>query len=544
MPNPYDLGIPVELLQPCYHPLQLPIRKREDSGRRILIIMQRLLGIETEYGITIEGEDNIDPVQQSIELIKSYRHGDFYPMWDYSGEDPLQDVRGFRAKTLEEHPDERSHQAADRHRNLSALEIKSDLILNNGARLYNDHAHPEYSTAECRSLFQLVAHDKSGERILQRCASRRSLEIGKRVVLYKNNTDFHGHSYGCHDNYLMRRDIPFEYLKESIMPFLITRQIFAGAGKVGIETESGLNSAGLFQLAQRSDFFHVEASVDTMHNRPIVNTRDEPHADPTKFRRLHGIVGDANMSEYATALKIGTTTLVIDLIEENRIPDDFTVQQPTHAIKEISRDQTYEWMLKLNNGKTISAVNLQREYLALAQKHLNAKNDETDWVLAEWESVLDSLEKEPMELRSQLDWVAKKWLLDTFIDEENLGWDDTWLQSLDLEYHNIDCDAGLYYGLEAQGLMQRVVTDQQIEEAIQNPPADTRAYFRGKSLHKFRSHVKSVQWDSITFNSKGQPFTVNMNQLASPEISEKYNRILNQSQTVEALLENLGLRKA
>jgi proteasome accessory factor A len=339
----------------------------------------------------------------------------------------------------------------------------------------------------------------------------------------------------------MRRDIAFGYLKESIMPFLITRQIFAGAGKVGIETESGMSSAGIFQLAQRSDFFHVEASVDTMHNRPIVNTRDEPHADPTKYRRLHGIVGDANMSEYATALKVGTTALVIDLIEQEHIPTDFAVHQPIHTIKEISRDQTYEWLLKLNNGKTISAVDLQREYLALAQKHLDVQNDETDWVLVEWESVLDSLEKEPMQLRSQLDWVAKKWLLDTFIDEEGLKWDDAWLQSLDLEYHNIDLDAGLYYGLEAQGLMRRVVTDQQIEEAIQNPPADTRAYFRGKSLEKFRSQVKSVQWDSITFNTKGRPITVNMNELASPEIAEKYNRILNKTQTVEALLENLGL---
>jgi proteasome accessory factor A len=169
--------------------------------------MQRLLGIETEYGITIEGEENIDPVQQSIELIKSYRHDDFHPMWDYSGEDPLLDARGFRAKTLKEHPDEREQQVADRQRNLSAVEIKSDLILTNGARLYNDHAHPEYSTAECRSFFQLVAHDKGGERILQRCAVRRSQTLGQRVILYKNNTDFHGHSYGCHDNYLMRRDI-------------------------------------------------------------------------------------------------------------------------------------------------------------------------------------------------------------------------------------------------------------------------------------------------------------------------------------------------
>ncbi|MCZ6677769.1 MAG: depupylase/deamidase Dop [Candidatus Poribacteria bacterium] len=502
--------------------------------------MQRLFGIETEYGITLEAEENVDPVKQSIELIKSYRPDDFRPMWDYSGEDPFRDERGFRAATLQEHPDELKYQEADRQRNLSFVEIKSDLILVNGARLYNDHAHPEYSTPECRSLFQLVAHDKAGERILQQCAIRRSEKLGKQVLLYKNNTDFHGHSYGCHDNYLMRRDIPFDYLKESILPFFVTRQIFAGAGKVGFETESGMSAAGFFQLAQRSDFFHVEVSVDTMHNRPIVNTRDEPHADAAKYRRLHGIVGDANMSEYTTALKIGTTALVIDLIEQKRIPDHFALRDPIHTIKEISRDQTYQWQFELANGKTISAIDLQREYLALAQKYLDAESDDTDWVLIEWESVLDELESNPMNLTDRLDWVAKKWLLDEFITEEGLTWDDPWLQSLDLEYHNIDQETGLYYGLEAQGLMRRVVTDQQIDYARHNPPADTRAYFRGKSLEKFRPHVKSVQWDNITFNVKGKsPVSISMNQLIDLDITERYNRILDQSQTVEALVDNL-----
>ena len=193
--------------------------------------MQRLFGIETEYGITLESEENVDPVNQSVELIKSYRQEDFRPMWDYSGEDPFQDERGFRAKTLLEHPDEREHQEADRQRNLSFAEIKSDLILTNGARLYNDHAHPEYSTPECCSLFQLVAHDKAGERILQQCAVRRSEKLGKRVLLYKNNTDFHGHSYGCHDNYLMSRDIPFDALKARYHAIFCDTTDFCRGGK-------------------------------------------------------------------------------------------------------------------------------------------------------------------------------------------------------------------------------------------------------------------------------------------------------------------------
>jgi proteasome accessory factor A len=507
--------------------------------------MHRLIGIETEYGITVEGEEHIDPVHQSVELIKSYRQEDFRPMWDYSGEDPFRDERGFRAKTLQEHPDEQKHQEEDRKRNLSFVEIKSDLILVNGARLYNDHAHPEYSTPECQSLSHLVAHDKAGERVLQQCAVRRSAKLGKRVLLYKNNTDFHGHSYGCHDNYLMQRDIPFDYLKDSIMPFFVTRQIFAGAGKVGVETESGLSSAGFYQLAQRSDFFHVEVSVDTMHNRPIVNTRDEPHADPARYRRLHGIVGDANMSEYTTALKVGTTALVIDLIEQRRIPDWFTIADPIGAIKELSRDQTCKWRFKLANGKRISAIDLQREYLALAQKHLYGQSDDGNWALAEWEAVLDALESDIMSLKDRLDWVAKKWLLEAFIDEEGLTWDDPWLQSIDLEYHNIDREVGLYYGLEAQGLMRRIVTDQQIDYAIHNPPVDTRAYFRGKSLEKFRPQIKSVQWDHITFNLAGKrPVSVSMNQLADPKMAKKYNALLDQSRTVEELIERLRSAKA
>ena len=504
--------------------------------------MNRLIGIETEYGITLNTEQECDPVRESIELIKSYRHEDFRPMWDYKGEDPFRDERGFRANTLHEHPDEANYQEMDQQHPESFVEIKSDLILTNGARLYNDHAHPEYSTAECQNLFDLIAHDKAGERILQQCAVRRSQKLNKDVILYKNNTDYKGHSYGCHDNYLMRRDIPFDYLKESLIPFLVTRQIFAGAGKLGIESEEeGMVSPGSYQISQRADFFQVEASVDTMHKRPIFNTRDEPHADPQKYRRLHGIAGDANMSEYSTALKIGSTALVIDLIESRLIPDNFAVIEPIRAIKEISRDQTYRWQLNLKNGKTTTAIDLQRQYLELAQQHLDPNNGETDWILAEWGAILNQLEQEPMELVDRIDWVAKKWLLTTFVEEEGIEWDDPWLQSLALQYHDIDPERGLYYALETQGSMRRVVTDDQINHAIHNPPKDTRAYFRGKSIDKFTNQIESVQWDHVTFSLNGKAISVNMNKLTDPEIAEKYNRVLDQAQTVEELIDNLGI---
>ena len=504
--------------------------------------MHRLFGIETEYGITLESAEQIDPVKESIELIKNYRRDPFLPLWDYNGEDPFRDERGFRAKHLNNHPDEVEEEKKDQERfakqpGRSLREIKSDRILINGARLYNDHAHPEYSTPECQNLFDLVAHDKAGERILQKCAERRSQELGERVILYKNNTDFYGHSYGCHDNYLMAREVPFDYLKTCILPFFVTRQIFAGAGKIGIETEAGLATPGHFQLTQRSDFFHVEASVDTMHKRPIVNTRDEPHADPATYRRLHGIVGDANMSEYATALKIGTTALVIDLIEQRLVPTAFAIANPIDTIKTISHDQTYRWMLQKIDGKMISAIDHQREYLALAQKHLAHQNSDTDWVLTQWEETLDALENDPMTLIDRLDWVAKKWLLETFVESENIEWEDPWLQSIDLEYHNIDLEEGLFYGLQ----MQRVVTDEQIRTAIHTPPLDTRAYFRGTSLNRFEDAIKTVQWDSITFDIKGKPVTVNMNSLANPELARKYNEALDRSPNPQTLVEKLGL---
>ena len=504
--------------------------------------MDRLFGIETEYGITLENEAHIDAVKQSIELIKSYRQEDFRPVWDYRGEDPFRDERGFRAGALSNHPDEKEEEKRDRERNkkekLSFVEIKSDHILVNGARLYNDHAHPEYSTPECSKIFDLVAHDKAGERILQRCAETRSQKLGKRVLLYKNNTDFHGHSYGCHDNYLMAREVPFEILKQGIMPFFITRQIFAGAGKLGIETEAGLATPGHYQLSQRSDFFHVEASVDTMHNRPIVNTRDEPHADASKYRRLHGIAGDANMSEYATALKVGTTALVIALIEQRRVPASLSLANPLDTIKTVSHDQTYRWIVMTADGKTMSAIDHQREYLALAEKYLaDATAFETDWILTEWESTLNALQTDPMALVDRLDWVAKRWLLQTFAEEEGIAWDDPWLQSLDLEYHNINMDEGLYYGLP----MRRVVTDEQIETALHNPPDGTRAYFRGRAVDRFGASIKAIQWDSITFTVNGRTQEVNLNALAETEIAQQYNEALDESPTLEILIKKLGL---
>jgi proteasome accessory factor A len=244
------------------------------------------------------------------------------------------------------------------------------------------------------------------------------------------------------------------------------------------------------------------------------------------------------MSEYATALKVGTTALVIALIEQRRIPESLALVNPIDAIKTVSHDQTYRWIVMTAEGKTMSAIDHQREYLALAQKHLGeVVGLETDWVLTEWEDTLNALETDPMSLTDRLDWVAKKWLLETFAEEEGVAWDDPWLQSLDLEYHNIDLNEGLYYGIP----MRRIVTDEQIDAALHNPPADTRAYFRGRAVDRFSDAIKAIQWDSITFTVNGRTREINLNALADAAIARQYNEALDQSPTVEALIEKLSL---
>src|SRR5438046_2402235 len=397
--------------------------------------MKRVFGIETEYGITRDGAESEDVVAESIELVRGYTEHGVHMKWDYDLEDPHRDARGFRAAELLQDTDESAYYEIDKNRPLSFEEIKSDLVLSNGARFYNDHAHPEYSTPECTTLRQLVAHEKAGERILAECARRRSLKLpaNQEVRLYKNNTDFVGHSYGCHDNYLMRRDIPWDRIVSEVIPFLVTRQLFAGAGKMGIDHENsnGQGQAGVFQISQRADFFSVLVSIDTMNRRPLVNTRDEPHADANQFRRFHVIIGDSNMSEIATALKIGTTALVLDLIECGKAPQ-LEIAQPIDAAKSISRDQNYDWIIELRDGRKISAIDVQRLYLSAAQK-VERSEEERAWILREWESALNDLERDVILCRDRVDWAAKKFLLNELQGEEKLQWSDPWLQASDLE---------------------------------------------------------------------------------------------------------------
>jgi proteasome accessory factor PafA2 len=468
--------------------------------------MNRVFGLETEYGITVNGAETVDVVAESIELVRRYTDHGAHMKWDYELEDPHLDARGFRAKALMQDTDESAYYEIDKNRPLSFEEIKSDLVLSNGARFYNDHAHPEYSTPECTTLRQIVTQDKAGERILAECARRRNLKLpnGQEVRLYKNNTDFFGHSYGCHDNYLMQRDVPWDRIVSSILPFLITRQIFAGAGKMGVEGESTSSQPSIYQISQRADFFSVVVSIDTMNRRPLINTRDEPHVDASRYRRFHVILGDSNMSEWATALKIGTTALVLGLIERGEAPQ-LEIAQPVDANKSISRDQNYDWIIELKDGRKISAIEVQRIYLRAAAKiDHESPNEDRQWILREWENVLNDLERDVMTTRDRVDWVAKKFLLNALQEEEKLSWSDPWLQSIDLEYHNVDLERGLYYELVRQGSMRRIVNEDEIKISIFTPPETTRAFFRGRSVARFNDEITSIQWDEIVFANGSQ----------------------------------------
>ena len=385
----------------------------------------KVFGIETEYGITAAGSPDFNPVLASSMLISTYAGSLRRIRWDYEQESPLRDARGFEPVPAREGSDEDLGLA--------------NVILPNGSRYYVDHAHPEYSTPECITPRDLVVHDKAGERILERSLAEvaRELPTGPRLSIYKNNSDGKGNSYGTHENYLVDRATPFGDIVRDLTPFFVTRQVFSGAGKVGVEAweEPGQTT---YQLTQRADFFETEVGLETTLKRPIINTRDEPHADPEKYRRLHVIIGDANMCEVATFLKIGTTAIVLKMIEDRFLPD-LSIQNPVAALHAVSRDITCTVTVPMSDGRHLSAVQLQWEYFEHAKKYVEREDDtpENQEVLTRWEGVLSALETEPLTLHRELDWVAKYRLLAAYRERDGLEWNDPKLQAIDLQYHDV-----------------------------------------------------------------------------------------------------------
>lgn len=381
----------------------------------------------------------------------------------------------------------------------------SNAFLTNGARFYQDTGcHPEYSTPECDDIVDLVVHEKAGERILESClptAEERLRDEGLSgdIYIFKNNTDSLGNTYGCHENFLMRRDVDFWKVAEQLIPFFVTRQIFSGAGKV-------LKVSGKPQyfLSQRSQHIHEKTSSSTTSSRSIINTRDEPHADAERYRRLHIILGDSNMSAFATYLKVGTVDLVLSMIEERwRLPG-IELEDPVKAIREISRDPTLKKKVKLEDGREWSALDVQRLYLDNAAKFLSTRPSDKvmDDVLQEWKRVLTALERDPMTLVGAIDWVTKKWLIQSYVDRKGCGWDDPRVAMMDLQYHDVNRKRGLYYLLEAHEKTVKMVDEQAIERAMSVPPQSTRAKVRGDFIRFARAKNRSyaVDWTYLKLN--------------------------------------------
>src|SRR3712207_3549699 len=455
--------------------------------------VRRVMGTEVEYGISVPGQPTANPTTLSSQVVNAWAVAEAptprRPRWDFEEESPLRDARGFDLSPA---------QALD-HTDLDEDTGMANVILTNGARLYVDHAHPEYSTPEVTNPRDIVLWDKAGELVMAEAARRAAQVPGTvPIQLYKNNTDGKGASYGAHENYLMDRRTPFLDIIRGLIPFFVTRQVVAGSGRVGIGTESRTQG---FQLSQRADFFEVEVGLETTLKRPIINTRDEPHADADKYRRLHVIIGDANLAELSTYLKVGTTSLVLAMIEAKALPHDLSLEDPVPELQAISHDPSLTHLVRLRDGRRMTAVEVQRAYLEHAEKFVDGDGDaQTTDVLRQCAEVLDDLADDPMRCADRLDWPAKLRLLEGFRARHGLYWGDSRLQAFDLQYSGVRPEKGLYHRLVARGSIRRQLTDDEVTRAMTTPPADTHDVFRGECLRRYPAQVAAESWDSVVFD--------------------------------------------
>jgi proteasome accessory factor A len=463
--------------------------------------IRKICGIETEYGIIVRGAEESNPITASSTLVNAFvaemaSNGDIGRPhrvgWDFEDETPGNDARG-DALYLSFAPEVETHLV--------------NAVLTNGSRYYVDHAHPELSTPECSNARQVLLYDRAGEEIMLRsmAASRGLLPPGQEIVVYKNNSDGKGQSYGCHENYLFDRAVPFGRIVTHATAHFVTRQIFTGSGKVGTEAPGMRTDEAPFQLTQRADFFEEEVGLETTLKRPIINTRDEPHADAQKYRRLHVIVGDANMSEIATYLKVGTTALWFAVVEDDRAGTEFRFARPVPSMRQVSRDMTLAQPLELTDGRRFTALEIQWEILRMCREYaeregLDAVGEDVGTeILDLWEHVLSSLETDPMSLADMVDWIAKYRLIDGYRERHDLEWNDPKLRAMDLQYHDLRPDRSL---ARRVGL-RTVIEPAEAIAAVTEPPADTRAWFRGRCLQRFASEIVAANWDSMVFDVGG-----------------------------------------
>ncbi|AKT51917.1 Pup deamidase/depupylase [Arsenicicoccus sp. oral taxon 190] len=452
------------------------------------------MGLETEYGISVPGEPHANPVVLSGQIVNAYATRPEITVsrtrWDYETESPLADQFGYEmpravadASQLTDEDDE----------------IAANVVLTNGARLYVDHAHPEYSSPEVTSPHDAVVWDRAGELVMAEAVRRQAELSGRQINLYKNNTDGKGSSYGTHENYLLRRDLEFATVARQILPFFVARQAICGAGRVGIGPES--HRAG-FQISQRADFFEREVGLETTVRRPIVNTRDEPHADPTRYRRLHVIIGDANQAETATLLKMGTTSLVLGIIEAQDVPRTLTLANPVAALQQISHDPTLRTTVELADGRRMTALDILWSYYEMVDDHLSREvgddlDEDTQEIMTRWDHLLTMLGQDVMLAAPMIDWVAKLRLFEQYRSRDGMGWDDPRLRAMDIQWSDVRPDKGLHHKLEAAGRIDRVEPPERVRAAVTEPPPDTRAWLRGTMVERYPHEVLAASWDSV-----------------------------------------------
>jgi|GraSoiStandDraft_4_1057263.scaffolds.fasta_scaffold26167_2 proteasome accessory factor PafA2 len=465
--------------------------------------VRRVMGIETEYGISVPGDPAANPMILSGHVVNAYAsaHGvrSGRASWDYADEAPLRDARGFEISRALADPSQ-----------LTDVEdpTLANVVLTNGARLYVDHAHPEYSSPEVTNPRDAVTWDRAGELIMLEAVRRLQDRPGlPGVNLYKNNTDGKGASYGTHENYLMRRETPFADIVRHLVPFFVVRQVICGSGRVGIGQDS--RTPG-FQLSQRADFFEVEVGLETTLKRPIINTRDEPHAVADLYRRLHVIIGDANHCDVANLLKLGMTSLVLALIEDRAMTKDLTLAKPVATLHQISHDPTLQAKVTLRDGGQMTALELLWEYHDAVAAYLDVRglggddDPHTAEVMRLWGGVLHQLEVDPALCAADLDWVAKLQVLEGFRERDGLDWSDSRLRAIDIQWSDVRPEKGLFHRLAARGRMTTLVDPAGVEAAVTTPPEDTRAWFRGTCLDRFPTQIAAASWDSVIFDVPGR----------------------------------------
>lgn len=464
----------------------------------------------------MEEGPQLDPTAASQLFFNSWRP-EKLPGWDFATEQPSQDARGWLDLNTPLAPPEQSISdivpaaqpevpGKSESPGITLLDrMNFNAMLPNGARFYIDHAHPEYSTPECASIRDLIASDVAGQYFLVEAARQIAGKSGHKFGLYRNNTDFHGNSYGCHESYLMkaetytalfgnRQHLLFTFL----VPFLVTRQIFCGAGKVGAEDGTRI----CYQISQRADFIETVVGLQTVWRRPIVNTRDEPHADGAVQRRLHVTPGDSNMAEQSTYLKVGVTQLVLDMLEGGWSAANLALSDPVAAIKAVSRDLTCKQPVVVLEGQKdcASALDIQRRYLEQARQFLDRTGAMPDQeaVWTAWHEALEGLNKDPQSLDRKIDWIIKHSFLETQRAKRNLGWDSPVIKEMDVKYHGIVPDRSIYHLLLRNDLVDRIVTEEEVKQRLASPPPDTRAAFRTELMSALEPVLLAVNWDCVT----------------------------------------------